>query len=103
MRRLKLSVALLFAAALASLLAFSRNASTQGSGPSSYPSTPLTAAQSAAAASLTNQADKVSDTGVNVSGAGDSGSEVGGLMLPPGDIEPDCGPGIDCEGGNPFD
>jgi CxxC motif-containing protein (DUF1111 family) len=110
MRSLKLSVALLFAAALASLLAFSRNASTQGSGPSSYPNTPLTAAQSAALSGPTNQADKVSDTGITVTGGGTGANASGNTsgpgdagMPPADDFGPDCGPGIDCEGGNPFD
>ena len=106
MRRIKLSVVLLFTAAL-SLIVFVRIAGTQGSGPSSYPNTPLTAAQSAALAGLTNQADKVSETGITVSGGllgGDGGGPLGGPMLPPADdTGPNCGPGIDCEGTNPFD
>jgi CxxC motif-containing protein (DUF1111 family) len=89
MKRLKVLVVLFFAVALLLSAVSGRVASSQSQSPSMYPNTPSTASQSAALASLTNQADKVSGTGFPVSA---SFTRFG----------PDCGPGIDCEGGDPF-
>jgi CxxC motif-containing protein (DUF1111 family) len=108
MRRYKLTAVALVVAALASALIFSRIARTQGpQSPSTYPSTPLTAAQSAALAAHTNQSQKVSNTGITVSGS-QSGVQSGApqassFRFPPPPPEPDCGPGIDCEGADPAD
>src|SRR5947199_1878763 len=90
MKRLKISVTLLFAAAFVSAALIGRTASSQGQSPSTYPNTPLTAAQSAALETTTNQADKVSATCPSVSAGF---NRFGG---------PDCGPGIDCESIDPF-
>jgi len=46
MKRLKISLTLLFAAAFVSAAVISRTASSQSQSPSTYPDTPLTAAQS---------------------------------------------------------
>jgi CxxC motif-containing protein (DUF1111 family) len=90
MKRLKILVVLLFAAALALSVIFNRTVKSQGQTPSTYPNTPLTASQSASLANLTNQADKVSGTGVPVAATF-------------GRFGPNCGTGIDCEGADPFD
>jgi CxxC motif-containing protein (DUF1111 family) len=90
MKRLKISLTLLFAAAFVSAAVISRTASSQSQSPSTYPNTPLTAAQSATLAALTNQADKVSGTGTTVA----PGFDRFGT--------PNCGPGIDCESTDPF-
>jgi CxxC motif-containing protein (DUF1111 family) len=90
MKRLKVLVVLLFAAALALSAISNRTVNSQGQSPSSYPNTPLTATQSATLANLTNQADKVSGTGFT---AAASWSRFGS----------NCGTGIDCEGTDPFD
>lgn len=90
MKRLKVLVVLLFAAVFLLSAIFNRTVKSQGQDPSTYQDTPLTASESASLASLTNQADKVSETGFPVSASFDK-------------FGPKCGPGIDCEGANPFD
>ena len=80
MNRLKSLIVLIFAAAFAAALISSRTVnSQQGQSPSTYPNTPLTASQSAALAALTNQADKVSGTGVTVSASAPAGVADEGL------------------------
>jgi CxxC motif-containing protein (DUF1111 family) len=90
MKRLKVLIVLFFAVALALTVISNRTVKSQGQSPSTYSNTPLTAAQSATLANLTNQADKVSGTGFPVSAGFNR-------------FGPNCGTGIDCEGADPFD
>ena len=90
MNRLKVLVMLFFVVALLLSATFNRTVNSQGQDPSTASDTSLTASESASLASLTNQADKVSETGFPVSASFDK-------------FGPRCGPGIDCEGANPFD
>ena len=57
MKRLKVSFMLLVLTLLVASAVFNRVANSQGQSPSTYPNTPLTAAQSAALETTTNQAD----------------------------------------------
>lgn len=89
MKRRKILVAVLFAEMVVAMAVVNHTVNSQSQSPSTYPNTPLTASQSAALAILTNQADKVSGTGLNAAtSAGVADEGPGAFTFDPNVLDP---------------